>query len=162
MELTQIELRKEFVKAVNYTMERVWHTFYPYKDFDRISLDIEEGDYTLKLQEKNGRWINVEGIASGGERSLAALTLRVAFALVLVPHLRWIILDEPTHNLDSRAVEELARTLREKINEFVDQVFLITHDEKLEYAVNGSLYKLEREKEKDGPTRVVPISLEGM
>lgn len=97
------------------------------------------------------------GIASGGERSIAALALRIAFALVLAPQLRWLVLDEPTHNLDMKAVEDLALTLRDKIGEFVDQVFLITHDENLENAVTGSLYKLERKKEVDGVTKIIAL-----
>jgi exonuclease SbcC len=154
---TQVELRREFVTAVNYSMSKLWNTLYPYKDFDDIRIAIEEGDYVLQLREKSGRWVNVEGVASGGERSIAALALRIAFALVLAPQLRWLVLDEPTHNLDAKAVEDLATTLREKIGEFIDQVFLITHDEKLEEAVTGSLYRLEREKEKDGATKVIRL-----
>ena len=157
LENTQFELRTEFVEAVNYTMNKLWQTLYPYHDFSGIRLQVEEGDYVMQLQEKSGEWMNVEGIASGGERSIAALALRIAFALVLTPQLRWLILDEPTANLDNKAIEDMAETLREKIAEFVDQVFLITHDEKLENAVTGSLYRLEREKEKDGPTRVISI-----
>jgi len=42
----------------------------------------------------------------------------------------------------------------ERITNFVDQVFLITHDPSLETAVSGYLYRLEREKEKDGFTKV--------
>ncbi len=158
LEQTQIELRSEFVDAVNYTMNKLWQTLYPYQDFVGIRLSIEEGDYLLQLQERSGKWINVEGFASGGERSIACLALRVAFALVLAPQLRWLVLDEPTHNLDAKAVEDLAETLRTRINEFVDQVFLITHEEKLEDAVTGSLYRLERDKERDGVTKVIAVS----
>jgi len=157
LEQTQFELRTEFVEAVNYTMNKLWQTLYPYHDFAGIRLQVEEGDYILQLEEKRGNWVNVEGIASGGERSISALALRIAFALVLTPQLRWLILDEPTANLDSKAIEDLAETLREKIAEFVDQVFLITHDEKLENAVTGSLYRLEREKERDGVTKVITV-----
>lgn len=158
LEQTQIELRKEFVEAVNYTMTNLWQTLYPYRDFTGIRLNVDEGDYVLQLLERTGKWVNVEGIVSGGERSIASLALRIAFSLVLAPQLRWLILDEPTHNLDQNAVEDLAETLRERIGEFVDQVFLITHDEKLENAVTGSLYKLDREKEKDGVTKITLIS----
>jgi len=140
---------------VNFTMNKLWNTLYPYQDFVGIKLSIEEGDYVLQLKERSGRFINADGIASGGERSIACLALRIAFALVLAPQLRWLVLDEPTANLDVRAIEDLAETLRERIGEFVDQVFLITHDEKLEGAVTGSLYRLEREKEKEGVTRIV-------
>jgi exonuclease SbcC len=158
LELTQVELRTEFIEAVNYSMNKLWDTLYPYKDFIGVKLAVEEGDYIQQLQERDGKWVNVEGVASGGERSIACLALRIAFALVLAPQLRWLVLDEPTHNLDSKSVEDLAETLRERIGEFVDQIFLITHDEKLEDAVTGSLYRLEREKEKDGVTKVIQSS----
>lgn len=157
LEETQVELRREFVDAVNYTMNKLWSAIYPYQDFVGIRLNVEEGDYILQLEERSGRWVNVEGTASGGERSIAALALRIAFALVLAPQLRWLVLDEPTHNLDMKAVEDLALTLRDRIGEFVDQVFLITHDENLENAVTGSLYKLERKKEVDGVTKIIAL-----
>jgi exonuclease SbcC len=154
---TQEELRKNFVAAINHTMHTIWEELYPYGDFQSIRLFVDEGDYVLQLQELDGRWVSVDNV-SGGERSLAALTLRIAFALVLAPQLKWLVLDEPTHNLDANAKEELARILRERITEFIDQVFLITHDPILENAVSGYLYKLERDKAKNGWVKVVRVS----
>jgi len=154
---TQAELRKEFVEAVNYTMNKLWQTLYPYQDFVGIRLAIEEGDYVLQLQERALSWINAEGVASGGERSIACLALRIAFALVLAPQMRLLILDEPTANLDSNSIGVLATTLRENINEFIDQCFIITHDEALEEAVTGNAYRFERDKAKDEATRVIAL-----
>jgi len=155
---TQSQLRENFVTAVNMRMSELWQTLYPYQDFAGVRLAVEEGDYVLQLQEKSGTWVNVEGVASGGERSIACLALRIAFALVLAPQLPMLVLDEPTANLDVRAVEDLARTLRESMPNLVDQVFIITHDEKLEEAVTGSLYRLERDKAADESTKVFSIS----
>lgn len=155
---TQITLRKEFVDAVNFTMDRIWEYLYPYEDFTNIRLSIKEGDYNMELKESGGSWVSVEGIASGGERTTACLALRIAFALVLAPNLKWLVLDEPTHNLDAQAVEYLAEVLRTKVGEFVEQVFLVTHDEKLENAVTGYLYRLERKREKNEPTQVNLVS----
>ncbi len=155
LEHTQIELRKEFVEAVNYTMNKLWPALYPYQDFTGVKLNIEEGDYVLQMQEKTGRSVNAEGVASGGERSIACLALRIAFALVLAPQMKTLILDEPTANLDSSAIRELATTLRERIGEFIEQTFIITHQQELEDAVTGSIYRLERDKSKDGVTKVV-------
>lgn len=153
----QSELRKEFVTSVNYTMNKLWSTLYPYRDFEGIRLNIEEGDYVLQLLSKTGGWINVEGVVSGGERSIACLALRIAFALVLAPQLRVAFLDEPSHNLDSKSLSELAITLRERVGEFLDQVLLITHQEELIDAVNGKSYRLERDKAIDGVTKVEAI-----
>lgn len=155
---TQVTLRREFVDSVNFTMDRIWEYLYPYEDLTNIRLSINEGDYSLELKEVEGKWVSVEGIASGGERTTACLALRIAFALVLAPNLKWLVLDEPTHNLDSQAVEYLAEVLRDRVGEFVEQVFLITHDEKLENAVTGYLYKLERKREKNEPTQVSLVS----
>jgi len=154
---TQVELRKEFIEAVNYTMNRLWPTLYPYQDFIGIRLAIEEGDYVLQLQERTMSWVNVEGVASGGERSIACLALRIAFALVLAPQLRILVLDEPTANLDAASIKVLATTLREGISEFIDQCFLITHNEALEEAVTGNAYRLERDKSKDEATKIIAL-----
>jgi len=158
LEETQVSLRSEFVEAVNYTMNKIWPTLYPYEDYTGVILTIEEGDYVLKLRERAGSLVNVEGIASGGERSIACLALRIAFALVLAPHVRMLILDEPTANLDARGINELAKTLRERIDEFIDQTFLITHVPQLEDAVTGNAYRLERDKSTDGVTKVIPLT----
>ena len=158
LELTQIELRTEFIEAVNYSMNKLWNTLYPYQDFTGIKLAVEEGDYILQLQSKLSDWVNVEGIASGGERSIACLALRIAFAFVLAPNMKMLILDEPTANLDVLAIKELATTLRERISEFVDQCFLITHQSELEDAVTGSAYRLERNKSRDEFTKVISLS----
>ncbi len=157
LEATQGQLRKNFVAAVNRAMGLLWENLYPYKDFYSCRLAVEEGDYVLQLQDSTG-WIPVDGVASGGERSLAALTLRIAFSLVLAPQLRWLVLDEPTHNLDAKAVEDLAQVLREKISEFVEQVFLITHSDEMETAVTGYLYRLERDKARGEPTKIILIN----
>jgi len=157
LEQTQIELRSDFIEAVNYSMNKLWYTLYPYQDFIGVRLNAEEGDYVLQLQGKDGRWVNAEGVVSGGERSIACLALRIAFALVLAPQLRMLILDEPTANLDSKSVRELATTLRERINELIDQTFLITHQPELEDAVTGRAYRLERDKTRDGVTTIVTI-----
>jgi len=158
LEITQVKIREDFIETVNHYMNIIWPNLYPYSDYISIALKIEEGDYVLQLQERSGRWINVEGIASGGERSLACLALRIAFSLALAPQLRILILDEPTHNLDQKAVEELAKVLRENVSEFMDQVFIITHDERLQDAVTGKAYKLERDKNADGYTQVLELS----
>ena len=154
---TQIQLRQEFITLVNYSMNQLWQTLYPYQDFTGIRLNIDEGDYVLQLQSRN-EWVNVEGIASGGERSIAALTLRIAFSLVLAPQLRILVLDEPTANIDENGISKLSETLRERTGEFLDQIFLVTHESRLEEAITGTGYRLERDKANDGYTQVIRLN----
>lgn len=155
---TQTTLRREFIEAVNGAMGELWEDIYPYGDFTGIRLEVEGGergaDYVLQLRDRTGNWVPVEGIASGGERTDACLALRIAFAIVLAPALSWLVLDEPTHNLDAEGIQELAVVLRERIPEVVRQVLLITHEERLEAAVSGYLYRFSRDKDSDQPTKI--------
>ncbi|MCR4335941.1 MAG: AAA family ATPase [archaeon] len=152
---TQGELRNMMVETVNQAMEEIWPRIYPYEDFLNAKIIVEEGSYEVMVKQRNEEWARVEGILSGGERSAVAITLRIAISLVLTQNLGWIILDEPTHNLDVNAVKELSETMRNHLPELIEQIFIITHDKEMENAASGKLYTLEREKEKDGPTKIL-------
>jgi len=143
---TQQALREELVAAINEALTEVWTILYPYSDYPIVKIQPSDNDYDLvfKLGEE---WISVDGIASGGERALACLALKVSFAMVLTPNLSWLILDEPTHNLDEEAVRTLAVTLHDHIPKIVEQTFVVTHDENLRDAASGKLFRIERNKE---------------
>ena len=152
----QTTLRHDFTDNVNVALVDVWRKIYPYQDYTDLRLGIDDsGDYILQLKPRAGEWTNVEGITSGGERSTACLVLRVALSLVLTQNLSWLVLDEPTHNLDKNAIRDLAKTLKDYLPQVVEQIFIITHEEELESAASGFLYRLQRKKEEDEPTRVV-------
>jgi DNA repair exonuclease SbcCD ATPase subunit len=163
LKLTQEQLRAEFLKSVNSILGDIWKLLYPYGDFTGIRLSAED-DYSLQLQETGVRaadaassgWIGVEAV-SGGERSIAALALRIAFSRAFLPNLKWLILDEPTHNLDANAIKQFSEILREKMGMFAEQVFLITHEERISEGVTGNLYRLERDKENEGVTKAVAV-----
>ncbi len=144
LEKTQIQLRNNLIDLVNRNMSSIWKDFYPYEEIEDIRLNVLENDYRLELF--NGtEWVPVDGIASGGERTTAAIALRIALSVSLVKQLKWIILDEPTHNLDETAIEMFSFILRERLSSMVNQIFIITHEEKLENAVTGNFYKLTKE-----------------
>ncbi|MCK4808943.1 MAG: hypothetical protein KAS90_04945, partial [Candidatus Aenigmarchaeota archaeon] len=157
LENTQIMLREKFIESINDIMEDLWISIYPYRDYTGIRISVEEGDYILQLKNMEGKWMNVEGTVSGGERMTAVLVLRIAMTIVLTPNMKMLLLDEPTHNLDRKAIEELAETLRNKVSGIVEQVFLITHDEAMEGAVTGKLYRLKRGSNKEDVTEVVEV-----
>ncbi|MBU5575474.1 MAG: AAA family ATPase [Candidatus Aenigmatarchaeota archaeon] len=149
----QSALRETFVKNINSVMSILWPYLYPYKDFFNARLRIDDNDYILELEDNNG-WIQVDGIASGGERAIACLVVRMAFAYALAPGLNCLVLDEPTHNLDVNAINELSNVLHDRISEFIEQVFVITHEQALENAATGYLYRFERNKAENEPTKV--------
>ena len=132
--VTQESLRVDLISTVNEVMSSIWSDLYPYDKWSNIRLLASESDYTLQLFDSE--WVSVAGFASGGERMLAALALRIAFAKVLAPHLSLLILDEPTHNLDQQAIDTFLEILESKLSTYLDQVFIITHDLKLAEAGN--------------------------
>ncbi|MFH1470850.1 MAG: AAA family ATPase [Candidatus Micrarchaeota archaeon] len=150
---TQRELREELLTAINATMSQVWSSVYPYADYSELRLSADDKGYELEARIGEA-WVPVDGVASGGERALSCLALRIAFAMVLAPNLNWLILDEPTHNLDEEAVRSLSSAFHEKIPEIVEQTFIITHDENLKDAASGSLYQISRKKDESEPSRI--------
>jgi len=155
LKASQGELRNLMIEAINQAMHDVWGKVYPYADYNSAKIDIENGNYEIKVRDARNNWIRVEGILSGGERSAAAITIRIALSLVLAQNLSWIILDEPTHNLDVLAVSEFSKMLKAHLPEFVEQVFIITHDKEMEKAATSRVYIMERDKKEDGITKPV-------
>ncbi|MCC7570956.1 AAA family ATPase [Candidatus Micrarchaeota archaeon] len=158
MEQTIIELRNYIINALNVAVEELWPHIYPYRDFDSIKIQISEKDYNLMIHVKERDWLEISQIASGGERMCAALVFRIALAIVLTPELGWLVLDEPTHNMDSEAVELMALMLEEKIPGIISQTFIISHDETLLRRNYDRVYLFKRDKENREPTIVERIN----
>ncbi len=156
---TQTQLREHLIDAINEAMHDIWKRVYPYHDYETCRMVIDEGNYDLCVKTKNGEWMRVEGMLSGGERSAAAICIRLAFALVLTQNLGWIILDEPTHNLDHAGVSELSRMLKNHLPCLVDQIFVITHDKEMEKAATATLYRIDRDKDNDGVSKPEKIEI---
>lgn len=68
---------------------------------------------------------------SGGERK------KVYLSLCFAVQPRWLILDEPTNSLDSRAKETLSKLISERRG-----VIMISHDDMLR-SVSKHVYRLE-------------------
>lgn len=151
------ELRTELVSEINRTLSQYWRVLYPYSNYSELRLVSHENDYVLELKTGLfGTWTEAERIASGGEKSLACLALRIAFARTLCPGIGLLLLDEPTHNLDSNAVNLLASVFRERISAIAPQTIIITHDEALEGAATGNCYRIARESA--GSSEIIPLT----
>jgi len=148
----QSELRLALVGEINEALAEVWPSIYPYADYDAVKIEADEKDYRLLMHKDS--WREVDSVASGGERACLCLALRIAFATVLTPDIGWLILDEPTHNLDAEAVTLLAEAINQKIPSIVEQTFVITHDPALGESAEGAVFRLERDKSKGEDTRV--------
>ncbi len=153
LEVSQHQLRKVLIDNINDALNIIWPKVYPYKDYVSARLR-SENDYILEVQTKNKEWIRVEGLLSGGERACSAISIRIAIALILTKNLGLLILDEPTHNLDTKSIEMLGTVLDEELPGLINQVFIITHDRKLLETLNSHKFIIERDKENDGISEV--------
>jgi len=133
-------------------MQRLWPIVYTYGDWDKVKVFATEKDYEIKVHQ--GEWRGLEAHASGGERAALALCMRAAMSVILTPQLGWIILDEPTHNLDEVAVQSLGVALSEKMPKIIPQVIVITHEQKLLEAAPARVLKFERDKRKGEDTKI--------
>jgi DNA repair protein SbcC/Rad50 len=158
---TEAQLRNNLIMSINSLMQDVWSKLYPYADYSTIKLNAKKDDYTLEASvSTNGEeseWIEMDGIASGGERSIACLTMRIALAMVIVPNLKWLILDEPTHNIDENGIEKFIEVLGSTLPNFVEQIFIITHDNALKNISSARVYQLDRNKNKNEYTSAVEL-----
>ena len=154
----QENLRQEFVKTLNEIMNEIWSDIYPYEDYIGIRFKIDDRDYLLQLCDLKNRWINVEGFSSGGERAIASLVMRIALSIILAPKLKVLMLDEPTHNLDTNTIQKLIDILRTRISDLIEQLFIVTHDERLIQAGTGYTYEFIRGSAKKEPTKVRELS----
>jgi exonuclease SbcC len=153
---TEALLRNQLVSSINSMMQNVWRELYPYADYAAIRLNASKDDYALEVRtgQDSTAWEDVDAIASGGERSIACLAMRIAMAMVTVPNLRWLILDEPTHNIDEKGISGMIEIFGSTLPKVVEQIFVITHDQELKNIASAKVYQLEREKEKNEPTTV--------
>ncbi len=159
---TESSLRNRLVGSINALMQEVWLQIYPYGDYPAIRLNASDDDYLLEASTGAGpdgsaAWADINGIASGGEKSIACLAMRISMSMVIVPNLRWLILDEPTHNIDENGIGKLVQILGESLPRIVDQVFIITHDSALKNIGGARVYQLGRDKSRNEPTSFVEL-----
>lgn len=148
----QSELRAELTGAIGSAMNNIWPILYPYADYKQLRIVATEKDYFFEVND--GEWRRLEKIASGGEKACLSLTLRMALSTVLTPNVGWMMLDEPTHNLDAEAIHTLSEALENKVPEIIPQSIVITHEENLISSEFARSYKFSRDKGSLGPTVV--------
>ncbi len=75
-------------------------------------------------------------------------------AMVIVPNLKWLILDEPTHNLDEQGIARMIEVFSNSLPGIVEQIFVITHDDALKQVHNARIYEFDRDKSANAATTV--------
>ena len=154
---TEAQLRTRLVSSINELLEQLWLGLYPYGDYSSIALRAYPDDYSLEAAvtiDGEQTWVQVDGVSSGGERSIACLALRIAMSMVIVPNLKWLILDEPTHNLDAQGIAKMIEVFSNSLPSIVEQIFVITHDDALKQVHNARIYEFSRDKSINEPTKI--------
>ncbi|MEM0154538.1 MAG: SMC family ATPase [Methanothrix sp.] len=154
---TEVQLRTRLVSSINELLEQLWIGLYPYGDYSGIALRAYPDDYSLEAAVDIGgerAWVQVDGVSSGGERSIACLALRIAMSMVIVPNLKWLILDEPTHNLDAQGISKMIEVFSNSLPSIVEQIFVITHDDALKQVHGARIYEFSRDKSINEPTKI--------
>ncbi|MFH1306609.1 MAG: AAA family ATPase [Candidatus Micrarchaeota archaeon] len=149
---TQAQLRGRLISEINLAMQKLWPLVYPYGDWSKVRVIAGEKDYDVQIFQ--GEWKNLEAHASGGERACLGLCLRAALSILLTPQLGWLILDEPTHNLDENAVQTLGKAISEKMPQIIPQLIVITHEPRLLESTPARVFKFSRDKLKGEDTKV--------
>ncbi|MCK4319236.1 SMC family ATPase [Candidatus Micrarchaeota archaeon] len=143
LEETQKELREELTLSIARALNEIWSVVYPYSNYKGIRIQVSEKDYWFEVYD--GKWRKLESVASGGEKATISLVFRIALASILTPNMSWLILDEPTHNIDRNGVQLLSNALQEDIPRIVEQIFVITHEENLSSSEFAHTYNFEKE-----------------
>ncbi|MCX6773808.1 MAG: AAA family ATPase [Candidatus Micrarchaeota archaeon] len=152
----QLVLRNSIIGDINAGINEIWTYAYPYNDYDKIRIIGDKESYNFEVFA-NGEWKDISTIASGGEKTMFAIALRITLAMVLAPQLSWVILDEPTHNLDENGIEKLNSLMEERLPEIIDQFIIVTHDSKIASMEKGNLFNFYREKSGNDATSVEKV-----
>ena len=96
--------------------------------FTMIELNFNEKN-GIYAYTQNGQRLHIN-MLSGGERVSVAIALRLAIAKSLMNDIGFMILDEPTVNLDEYRKRELIDIIK-STTEVLPQIIVVTHDEEL-------------------------------
>ncbi|MEM4191794.1 MAG: SMC family ATPase [Candidatus Anstonellales archaeon] len=155
----QTKNRQVYIQNINLGMGLFWNSLYAgvvYND-PKIAVDKSDG-YELKISIGDNE-VSADRL-SGGEKTIYALSLRLAILNLITRRLRVIILDEPTHNLDDSSIDNLVDNINRLSLDHIDQFIIITHDDRLKNNVMwNQVIQVFREKSKDGSVNYSKVLL---
>ena len=137
-------LQKRIRALARPLIERYTRSFFAMFGLGYHDLIIDD-DYNVTLVGAGGEQ-SVDSI-SGGERAALALAMRLALARVLVGGaLEFVMLDEPTVNMDESRRRELVRVLKRVAGggATIPQLIVVTHDREVEEAADA-VYLVSKE-----------------
>jgi len=132
-EALRTELRRENVHYLERVLNELFDELYQSDSYERIELSEE---YHLTVHEKGGETMNPRHL-SGGEKNIFNLALRCAIYKLLSEGMEGgaplppLILDEPTANLDSEHVDQIANVVDTVRQLGIDQTLVVSHNKEV-------------------------------
>ncbi len=139
-----VKVRKNLLFEINSLLNDIWQAIYPYTDYDEIRIETDEKTYFFEAR-KNDKWLSAEYL-SGGERICFSIAIRVVLSILLSKKLSLLMLDEPTHNLDKQAIDLVVQTLNEKLPNMIEQIIVVSHEEKFLESEGSNIVQLFKDK----------------
>jgi DNA repair exonuclease SbcCD ATPase subunit/DNA repair exonuclease SbcCD nuclease subunit len=108
----------------------------------KFSIEENEEEKSLKVfiidTDKGKRPIE---LASGGEKTLIALSFRAAlWKVCLLPKMPILILDESLVFLDAERYDSAIKLIKYLLTDYFDKIFIVTHNEEIKRVVDDSIY----------------------
>ena len=135
----QVELAKDSVDKGKDEMERLYSELHAHQYYSSLKLDVstknvagvQKNTYLIQaFNPRDAKQTFVSGRFSTGQMNCAALAIFFALSKLASHNLGFLILDDPSQNLDSEHKAALSEVLREVAKE--KQLFIATQDEELQ------------------------------
>ncbi|GEM_PF-408847 len=139
-------VRKIFIELLNQELNYMFLEVCHKSAF--VSIRVTE-DYEIYVKRRDGVELSVDAL-SIGEKNLVALLFRYALAKVVLGHIPFLILDEPTEHLDDEHRRRIAQWLKD-ISTDVDMIIITSHVDAFE-TVADNIIRVEFINEKGEST----------
>lgn len=139
-------VRKIFIELLNQELNYMFLEVCHKSAF--VGIRVTE-DYEIYVKRKDGVELSVDAL-SVGEKNLVALLFRYALAKVVLGHIPFFILDEPTEHLDDEHRRRIAQWLKDISND-VDMIIITSHVDAFE-TVADNIIRVEFVNEKGEST----------
>jgi len=129
----QAVIRREALEKIKTYMNDAFSKIYTYEDYDLLDvkvLRVKEGEYERSIYELyarrtiDNRWIPIATRLSDGQKMIVALCLIAALFKLYTHNIAFLILDEPTPNVDPEIKKAIIRLLSRELG--VRQIILAT------------------------------------
>lgn len=161
------------MEEINQVLDELWKDTYMGSDIDTIMIKSEAENRTARgsyhyrvVMVKQGVQLDMRGRCSAGQKLLACVLIRLALSECFGVNSGFLVLDEPTTNLDVSNIESLARSLGRIIStrhtQSNFQLIVITHDEHFLSCLGASNYcdtffRIKRDSHQHSRIEELPI-----